>query len=356
MIRPRTNAMSVNTRPNMNLPSAPSLQFVKESSTDNDNETDTDNYDQILDKMRNSIAYVYIRGHSSLPYNRNNTVLPYNDDTLPFNYDTHPHERKIIPFDTYAIPTEMELLKITAASNGDSNYNYYEYQDKKDVIITSIRDFYLDILKEKKEKDDIDIFDAAEHISAFLKKREKDENIEGWKKRNETNWDQNKDMPGKIVLNKIISPLTEELIEREIKSYMPVQILFLDINYEELNRNEINNNAFISLDIYPFIHEKYRANGVSTFPEAIKMEDIIKYLHEDLKLTRVVLLDFTCSSYNEENKGNLMIRLNKNNLHGGRKKTRKTKKQKKTRKTKKQRKTKKTKKQKKRNYCKSSVS
>jgi hypothetical protein len=278
------------------------LRLNTNELNDTETETETDSYEdklfnswfpegEIRDnllKMQKNIAYVYVRGHSELPYN---------------NTDGD------IPFDTYKIPDSMDLTKITAAPNGDVNISYYDYQDKKDTITSGIRAFNDAVVSEEGEKNDA--YTAAAYIAGRLKRYEKKmkENIPNYKERNIIS-------ENKVVLNKIIMPLSkEEQTKRRIENYITVQILFLDDT----------DDTFNSLDIYPLIHRSYRTNRlIKGYNEAIKMADIIKFLHEYLKLTSVVLLDFTCSSHNSENKEALMNNLNDKDLHGG--KPKKTKK------------------------------
>jgi hypothetical protein len=318
-INGRTNAVKNKTNVKSVLFLSKNLD-ASESSGEDERETETDFNEEdyvnfkfdtpdkkkLLEQMRKSIAYVYIRAHSNLPY----------DDTKP------PYM-----FDTYELPPDMELTKITAAPNGEVNTSFYDYQDKKDIIASGIRVFNKAVAMESEEND---TYTAGAYIAGFLKRFEKKENIPNYKERNEVS---NSD----IVLNKIIVPLSKEE-EAQRENYMVVQILFLD-----------ESDDFQSIDIYPLIHKIYReytGRFIRGYRRAIKMADIIKFLYDYLKLKNVVLIDFSCSSTNVENKKQLMIDLNEADLHGGIKQ-KKTKKSKKTNKSKtNKKKTKKTNKKK----------
>jgi hypothetical protein len=267
--------------------------FTKEDYTNfifNDNEKQ-----EMLREMRNSIAYVYIRAHSNLPY----------DSSKPYK------------FDTYEMPDDMNLTKISAAPNGEVNTSFYDYQDKKDHILSAIKAYNTEVKKGEEEKDDT--FTAAAYIAGFLKRLEKKTKIiKNYKERNEIS-------KNKMVLNKIIQPLSEkEQAERE--NYIAVQIMFLD-----------KNDEFQSFDVYPFVYKiyrKYEGKIITGHNNAIKIDDIIKFLYDYLLLKNVVLIDFSCASSNVNK--DLIDDLNDNNLHGGIKKTKKYKrKYKKNKKTKK---------------------
>jgi hypothetical protein len=243
-----------------------------------------------LNKMRESIAYVYIRAHSSLPYD-----------------DSNPEK-----FDTYTMPDDMKLTKITAAVNGEVNCNYYDYQDKKDIIIGGIRAYYN---KNKKKLDNS--YKLALRIQEELRHFEDEENKKGNKIPNSEN--RNVLSHNKTVLNKIIYPFSENE-KKSRPNYMTVQILYLD----EIIKDEDGEKrlVFASIDIYNFIHQIYRESVrrlIIGSNDAIKIADIIKFLYEYLKLKDVVLLDFSCSSYPKyvNNQDALTDYLNKAQLHGG---------------------------------------
>ena len=83
-----------------------------------------------------------------------------------------------------------------------------------------------------------------------------------------------------FVLNKIISPLTEEeLREREIKSYMPVQILFLDINYEL--------KSFLFFKKYPKVERGDKITLIS-YPKTDKINKERKPLDWDKLSSKIV--------------------------------------------------------------------
>jgi hypothetical protein len=255
-----------------------------------------------LRKMRESIAYVYIRAHSSLPYN----------------------VHKKYKVDRYTMPNDMNLTKISAVPNGESNYTFYDYADKKQLIMSGIRVFNEEVNKDEYEKNDSYI--AAAYIASKLKLYEKNNKIINFEQRNQIS----KNKKG-TVLNKIITPFSkEEINKKKIENYIPVQLLFFD------------ESEFESINIYPLIHEIYRGDNAEDsiigddgkiISEAIKIAEIIKFLDEFLQLKNVVLIDFTCSSTHSiiPDKDNFIRRLNYHNLHGGikMKKYKKTKKYKK---------------------------
>jgi hypothetical protein len=256
-----------------------------------------------LDSMRESIAYVYIRAHSALPYDK----------------------KKEEHFDIYKMPSDMNLSKITAAPNGDYNSNFYEYQDKKKIIGLGITAFESEVSKGKEEND---TFTAAAYICGILKRFEKKQGINDYKQRNIISQE-------KKVLNKIIVPLSIKE-QKEKKDYFVVQILFFNKK----------TNDFDSFDIYPYIHKIYREYTnrlILGHNDAIKIADIINFLYEYLLLRNVVLLDFSCSSYPAGviNQTELNTYLNDNDLHGGKSKKSKKNKTKKIKRTKKNKNTKK---------------
>jgi hypothetical protein len=246
---------------------------------------------RLLKKMRQTIAYVYIRAHSA---------LPYDDD----------EENK---FNEYTMPSDMNLTKITSAVNGTTNCSFYDYQDKKDLIGAGIEK-YDKTTNKKSDK-------AAKSIQTELRNYEKEHTIPNWENRNILSSE-------KTVLNKIIVPYSAaEVAKRKITDYIATQILFSD------DSSRPGYFTFSAFDIYQLVHEKYRKSirrYIVGHNEAIKIADIIKFLYDDLKLRNVVLLDFSCSSYQDDvplaNQEALTKYLNKNNLHGGIKKTMKNKK------------------------------
>jgi hypothetical protein len=270
-----------------------------------------------LTDIDNRIAYVYIRAHSALPV-------------------ISDRKGKFKDIDIYEIPNDINVVKLTAASNGERNNNLYEYQDKKQLIMDGIKEYEEEYEEETLESP----WKVAKKIEKKLKKFEKYKEIPNAELRNVVSND-------KIVLNKIIHPLPqEELGRRRIKNYMPVQILFYNKDFDD----------FDSADIYEVIHRIYRVKQNRLIPgyaDAITIEDIIEYLRDILKVKNVVLLDFTCSSFSENtsdriDKEKLINYLNDWNWHGGkRKKTKKNKKNKKTKKTKKTKKNNKVRKTKK---------
>jgi hypothetical protein len=270
------------------------------SSSESENESSTNNTESYinsifnspekkekLNKMRKSIAYVYIRAHSSLPYD-----------------DSNPEK-----FDIYEMPNDMNLTKITAAVNGEVNRKYYDYEDKKDIIIDGIKNYY------KKQKTQYNSYNLALKIQKKIRQFEKENKIPNSENRNIISFN-------KAVLNKIIYPLTDDE-KKSRPNYMAVQILYLDdIIIEEDGEKRL---VFESLDIYDFIHQIYRENAdrlIRGANDAIKIADIIKFLYEYLKLKDVVLLDFSCSSYSGDmiNRDKLIEYLDKANLHGGKSK------------------------------------
>ena len=145
----------------------------------------------------NRIAYVYIRAHSALPVKSD-------------------RKGNFKDIDIYEIPDDMKVVKLTAAFNGDRNSTFYEYKDKKELIMNSIR--------ECEEKNLKSPWKVAKKIEKDLKSFEISNNIPNAELRNVVSND-------KIVLNKIIDPLPEtELSARGIVNYMPVQILFYNKN------------------------------------------------------------------------------------------------------------------------------
>ena len=273
-----------------------SSESENESSTNNNN---TESYinsifnspekKEKLNKMRKSIAYVYIRAHSSLPYD-----------------DSNPEK-----FDTYTMPDDMKLTKITAAVNGEVNCNYYDYQDKKDIIIGGIKAYYN---KNKKNLDNS--YELALRIQKELRHFENEENKTGNKIPNSEN--RNVLSHNKTVLNKIIYPFSENE-KKSRPNYMTVQILYLD---DIITDDDGERLVFASLDIYNFIHQIYRESVrrlIIGSNDAIKIADIIKFLYEYLKIKDVILLDFSCSSYPKyvSNHVALTDYLDKAQLHGG---------------------------------------
>jgi hypothetical protein len=256
---------------------------------------------KMLDLIRKSIVYIYIRAHSALPF--------YN--TLTSN---------IVGitgyFETYKMPSDMNLIKITAALNGETNCSFYDYTDKKQLIIEGIRE------NMKPTNSDINnrVLSVAKSIQSNLREFEIKNNI---KKSNERNIISNE----KVVLNKVI----ERLSDKEIKSrpgYIAIQLMFFDED----------NDEFISIELYDYIYNIYREHRkIVGNPKAIRIADIIKFLYEYMKVKQVVLIDFSCSSYSSSNlsnnnKNRLTQNINNKNLHGGKSKLRynKTKKTKNT--------------------------
>lgn len=262
----------------------------------------------MLEKIRNTIAFVYIRAHSGLPVKNSNN--------------------KTLVVDTYKMPDDMNLIKITASQNGESNKSFYEYNDKKETIMDSIRAY------KNKNTNLSELPNVASSIQSYLRDLEYKNGVKNLEKRNIIS-------NNKIVINKIIGPFSDkEKTERKIKDYIPVQIVFLDDE----------TNDFTSLDIYEDIKNLYRRIPnllIRSHPDAIKMEDIINFLYYFFELRNVILLDFSCSSFPEDVEyNNLLVNyLDEKNLHGGkykssknkyrRNKKTKTNKNKKTRKTKK---------------------
>jgi len=246
--------------------------------------------------IRKSIVYIYIRAHSALPFY----------DTLKSNLNGIKGN-----FETYEIPSDMKLIKITAALNGETNCNYYDYTDKKQLIIEGIRN------NMNSTNSDVDnpVLSVANSIQLNLRGFENNKNIKKSKERNIIS-------DNKVVLNKVIERLSDE----EIKSrpgYIAIQLMFLD-----------DNNEFSSIELYDYIYEIYRQNRrIVGHLTAIKIADIIKFLYEYMKVKQVVLMDFSCSSYSSSdlinsNKTRLTQNINNKNLHGGKSKLRYNKKNK----------------------------
>jgi hypothetical protein len=247
----------------------------------------------LLNKMREGIVFIYIRAHSALPYNNNQNNI----------------NKK---FNTYTAPQDMNIVKITAAFNGEPNYSSYEYLDKKQLIMKGIRKFY-DTINTNNTKIIMNLIDAAISIRNKLKKFEIKNKIKDANKRNIVS-------ANKTLLNKIIVPLDlkqqEEknivgLNNRGIPKYIPLQLFFLDKE----------TNEFIALDIYKYVYEIYRKKEKLNYDTAILISDIIKFLYDYLKLYNVVLMDFSCSSYpiaiKEDKKIKLTKYINDRVYHGG---------------------------------------
>ena len=113
-----------NTNPSNTNPSNtnPSNTNINPSNTNinpsNTNITDIDN----------KIYYVLIRAHGGIPYNKYGKTL----------------KSKV---DTFTVPEDMNVIKITSAVNGSLNCGRYNYNDKKDDIKKTIRNSELQTLE-----------------------------------------------------------------------------------------------------------------------------------------------------------------------------------------------------------------
>jgi hypothetical protein len=295
----RRNAMKRTTRKNTVLPSnldESSDSEMVESDIEEESKEDPyieknfgdDESKEKLKQMRKTIVYVFIRGHSSLPYKG-----PYNYKGNDF--DTYFHE--------YEIPDDMNLVKITGSANGAKYCGSINYPVRKKIITNIIKNN--SNVNNPKE--------VAVRISQRLTEKETGED----------KLTKNVVSENKTILNKVIFPFdTEEIAGRKQQGetdYTPLEILFLD-----------DNNNKISSDIYPDIKVTKRSE-INNIPGRnsklpFKISDIIHFLYDYFKLKNVVLIDFTCSSFWEEpnktvvNKDELTLYLNENNLHGGIKK------------------------------------
>ena len=288
---------------------------------DNDHDNDDDNDDDDDDDDDDEdISYVYIRGHSNLPYLRNG--------------------KKNEKFDIYNISDEINVVKITAAANGETNCALYDFNIKTNLIqqgIDMYKKFYGDFTETEQTKINKP-FVAATSIAMKLNEYEKN-NIVSIEKE-----ERNIVSMEKKVLNKIIIPLSADE-QKNKPGYMTVGVL--------------HKNGIKKTDIYGLIYSVYRQrNKITGYPMAITMKDIIDFLNKYLHYKNVVLLDFSCSSYGEDVpdkiKKKLTTYLNKKNLHGGNSKI--TKKHKRSKHHKKYKRTTKDKRSKKHNKYKRSKS
>jgi hypothetical protein len=264
-------------------------------------ETEEEKEQYILDKIpflrdadsletlrgENYIAVVTIFAHSSLPYNQ-----------------TAPMHVFGMPFDQYTIPVNMNFHKITLANNGEAHCVYLNpdaQYEIKETIENSLAEYYT-----RSNSNEL-----VNNLSINLKKFNNQVEPHISKERE--------------ILNKILKPtgiytnkkLHDGTTINKKKYYSPAQLV---LHY--IQENVVKSKT---LDLFPYIRAKYKVPPSQNrhHLQAIRTGDIIKFLHEYLKIKNVVLIDLSCSSWGESNlpagHESFISNLNHNNIRGGQK-------------------------------------
>jgi len=232
------------------------------------------------------VAVVYIVAHSSLPYNPKSQMAVLGT-----------------PFDIYSLPPTIGFHKITASNNGQVNCINFDPKNVKEKLIDGIQHFY------DAEKRDVSVL--SNKIKEKLQELKKTKGFYITKERE--------------ILNKVLTPISlYKKSNLNTENTSPVQLVlhYTDIIFDE-NGDSGEGVVYNTLDLYPHIWAKYRMPNriIPGKHEGIKTADIIKFLHEYLKIKNVVLIDLSCSSWGESNlpagHESFISNLNHKNIRGG---------------------------------------
>lgn len=251
-------------------------------------ETETDDdLEEILGDMEKNgfptpTVFVTIFGHSYLPYIKGKMNI-FVKPPLTFN--------NIIQ--DKATPDDFTLIKLTRADHGDLTKLWKTTDERTEKLLDTMYDDFSEEILETLKLDRTELLESAkltrQNLISIEKKYDLDlttENINGFKITKVSFENHNKG----AMMNKRIFPYDPGHLASMTKGkYYAIKMSFLNKTKQNPDGEVISVDIFQNLPIYSANSKSYT-----------NMKDIVEYLYNKLKVRRLLLLDFTCSTIHEQ--------------------------------------------------------